>query len=73
MEYRLQSMYNHMVGRAASVLSPFYSILLDCTINMYGIRYLAKCRSLSEEASVMNSNPKQVAQIGKKSPASLAT
>ena len=29
MEYRLQSMYNHMVGRAALVVSPFYSILLD--------------------------------------------
>ena len=27
MEYRLQSMNNHMVGRAASVISPFYSIL----------------------------------------------
>ena len=27
MEYRLQSMYNHMVGRTASVVSPFYSIL----------------------------------------------
>ena len=29
MKYRLQSMYNHMVGRAASVVSPFYSILLN--------------------------------------------
>ena len=28
MEYCLQSMYNCMVGRAASFLSPFYSILL---------------------------------------------
>ena len=28
MEYRLQSMYNHMVGRAASFVSPFYSIIL---------------------------------------------
>ena len=27
MEYRLQSMYNHMVGRTASVVSPFYSLL----------------------------------------------
>ena len=27
MEYRLQCMYNHMVGRAASVVSPFYSLL----------------------------------------------
>ena len=27
-EYRLQSMYNQMVGLAASVVSPFYSILL---------------------------------------------
>ena len=29
MEYRLQSMYNHMVGRAASFVSSFYSILLE--------------------------------------------
>ena len=29
MEYRLQSMYDYMVERAASVVSPFYSILLD--------------------------------------------
>ena len=28
MEYRLQRMYNHIVGRAASVVSPFYLILL---------------------------------------------
>ena len=28
MEYRLQSMFNHMVGWAASVISPFYSTLL---------------------------------------------
>ena len=27
MEYRLQSMYNHMVERTASVVSPFYSLL----------------------------------------------
>ena len=25
MEYRLQSIYNHMVGETASVISPFYS------------------------------------------------
>ena len=29
MKYRLQSMYNCMVGQAASFPSPFYSILLD--------------------------------------------
>ena len=29
MNYSLQSMYNHMVGRAASFPSPLYSILLD--------------------------------------------
>ena len=28
MEYCLQSRYNHIVGRAASVVSPFYFILL---------------------------------------------
>ena len=36
MEYpsaRLQSMHNHTVGRVASVVSPFYSILLD--LNAY--------------------------------------
>ena len=27
MKYSLQSMYNHMVGRTASVISPFYSLL----------------------------------------------
>ena len=34
MEYRLQSMYNHMVGRTASVVSPFYSLLPDRNINI---------------------------------------
>ena len=29
MEYRLQSMYDYMVERAASVVSPFYSFLHD--------------------------------------------
>ena len=33
MEYCLQSIYNHMVWRAGSILSPFYSILLD--LNLY--------------------------------------
>ena len=28
MKKRLQSIYNHIVGRAASIVSPFYSILL---------------------------------------------
>ena len=32
MEYRLQSMYNHMVGLTASVVSPFYSLLPMCTL-----------------------------------------
>ena len=27
MEYRLQNMYNHMVGWTASVVSPFFSLL----------------------------------------------
>ncbi len=27
MEYRLQSMYNHVVGRTVLVISPFYSLL----------------------------------------------
>ena len=34
MEYRrLQSMYAHMVGRAATVVSPFYFILLGLTLH----------------------------------------
>ena len=33
MEYRLRSMYNHMVGQAASALSPLYSILLGLNWN----------------------------------------
>ena len=32
MDYRLQSMYDHIVGRATSVVSPFYSILLGMSI-----------------------------------------
>ena len=32
MEYRLQIMYNHMVGRAESVISPFYFILLGTNL-----------------------------------------
>ena len=48
MEYRLQIMYNHILGRTASVVSPFYSMLLgfhaiiwslDTTI---AIRHLAR-------------------------------
>ena len=33
MEYRLQSMYNHTVGRTASVVSPFYA---PCHKRYYG-------------------------------------
>ena len=32
MEYRLQSTHNHMVGRTASVISPFYSLLPDSNL-----------------------------------------
>ena len=34
MKYRLQGMYDHMAGRAGSISSPLYSILLgvDCSI-----------------------------------------
>ena len=32
MKNRLQSMYNHMVGWAASVISPFYFILLETNL-----------------------------------------
>ena len=35
MEYRLQSMYNHMVGRTASVISPFYSLLPGIFLSLY--------------------------------------
>jgi len=42
MEYRLQSMYNHMVGRTVSVVSPFYSLLpgLDPSIAQVKTRVL---------------------------------
>ena len=37
MKYRLQSVCNHVVGRAASVLSPFYFILgLEGELNVSG-------------------------------------
>ena len=32
MKDRLQSMYNHMVARAASVVSPFYFILITLKV-----------------------------------------
>ena len=32
MKYRLQSMYNHIVGRAASVLSPYYGYIQFKTV-----------------------------------------
>ena len=35
MEYRLQSMYNHMEGRTASVVPPFYSLLPGTHIQVY--------------------------------------
>ena len=43
MKYRLQSMYNHMVGRTASVISPFYSVLLECSTsyNLAGSMWFA--------------------------------
>ena len=41
MEYRLQSMYNHMVGRAASFVSLFYSIFLG----QYSVKF---CRQSLE-------------------------
>ena len=34
MEYRLQSMYNHWVGRAVSIVSPFYFKLLGQNISV---------------------------------------
>ena len=43
MKYRLQSMHNHMVGRIASVVSPFYSLLpgQDCTESVLHICLLS--------------------------------
>ena len=35
MKYRLQSMNNHMAGRAASVISPFYPILLGLGVEQF--------------------------------------
>ena len=34
MKYSLQSMYNHMLGRTASVISPFYSLLPGSQANI---------------------------------------
>ena len=34
---RLQSMYNHMVGRTASFVSPFYSLLPGCVTKGFAI------------------------------------
>ena len=36
---RLQSMYTHMVGRTTSVISPFYSLLPDCTMQYRGRKF----------------------------------
>ena len=35
--YRLQSMYNHIVGRAASVISPYYFILLAYKLHLWSL------------------------------------
>ena len=40
MEYRLQSMYDHMVGRTASVVSPFYSLLPFIHFGLYSVQTL---------------------------------
>ena len=37
MEYRLQSMYNHMEGRTASVVSPLYSLLPGKNVLLLGV------------------------------------
>ena len=37
MKYRLQTMYNHMVGRSGSILSPLYSILLSSLYSPYTV------------------------------------
>ena len=44
MKYRLQSMYNHIVGQTASVISPFYSILLGR--NLSPLLYGSNCKSI---------------------------
>ena len=36
----LQSMYNHMVGRTASVISPFYSLLPDTYQNNSNCKFI---------------------------------
>ena len=48
MEYRLQSMYNHMVGRAASVVSPFYFISLIRT----QVRYFMSLQRVQSELMI---------------------
>ena len=44
MEYRLQNLYKHMVGRSASVVSPFYFILLDWSTVVTTSNRLAKTK-----------------------------
>ena len=49
MEYRLQSMYNHLVGRTASVISPFYSLLPGET----GQKLMVNGRFLDENTRIL--------------------
>ena len=49
MEYRLQSIHNRMVGRARSVVSPFYSYSLACTSYDWNKKeYLGQIKKQSE-------------------------
>ena len=43
MKYRLQIMYNHMVGRTASVVSPFYSKLPDPSPSRISYIWFTSC------------------------------
>ena len=54
-KYRLQSMYNYMVGRAASVVSPFYFILLA----LDGIKKNTQ-GTLNQERNTRNSESRKI-------------
>ena len=43
---RLQSMYNHIVGQTASVISPFYSLLPGFSVKLFVHKTKEKARNL---------------------------
>ena len=52
---RLQSMYNHIVGRTASVISPFYSLLPDMYLLIKKLSYsVSEIRDLQRSINTYN-------------------